>query len=54
VAVAVGPEPVRVIVKQPLEERAQEEANHLLGHPVADGGHIPSALPLLPNRLWDA
>ena len=37
-AVATGPEPVRVVVKQPLEERAQEEANHLLGHPVADGG----------------
>src|ERR1700730_3220318 len=38
VAVAAGPEPVRVIVKQPLKERAQEEANHLLGYPVADGG----------------
>ena len=37
-AVAAGPEPVRIVVKQPLEERAQEEADHLLGHPVADGG----------------
>jgi hypothetical protein len=37
VAAAAWPEPVRVLVKQPLEERAQEEADHLLSYPVADG-----------------
>jgi len=53
-AVATRPEAVGVVVKQPLKERAQELPKHLLGNPVADGGHTPSALPLLPNSLRDS
>jgi hypothetical protein len=54
VAIAVWPEAIRVIVKQPLKERTQEEAYHILGNPIANGGHIPSALPHLPNSLRDS
>src|SRR6266852_4841204 len=37
-AVATWPEAIGVVMKQPLEERAQELPKHLLGNPVADGG----------------
>ncbi len=37
VAAAAWPEPIRILVKQPLEERTQEEADHLLSYSVADG-----------------
>ena len=36
--IAARPETIRVVVKHPLEERAQEEPKHLLSNPVADGG----------------
>ena len=38
VTVAFGPEAVGVVVKDRLEERTEEEANHLLSNAIADGG----------------
>jgi hypothetical protein len=37
-AAASRPEAVRIVVKDPLEERTEELANHLLSNAVAHGG----------------
>ena len=37
-AAALRPEAKRVVVKDPLEERTEELANHLLSNAVAHGG----------------
>ena len=51
VTVAAGPEPVRVVMKHPIEDRTQEKPKHLLSNAVADG-RDPQG-PGLPRSLGD-
>jgi len=37
-AIACRPKTIRVVVKDPLEKRTEEEPKHLLSNPVANGG----------------
>ena len=51
--VACRPEAIGVVVKDPLEERTQEEPKHLLSNAVADGGDTQRAgLARRPLGMW--